>query len=42
MVMVTARKISPSPQLPPTPKYPKPFLDKDKFDGSKPSGGGQK
>jgi len=39
MVMVTARKVSPSPQEPPTPKYPKPFLDKDKFDGSKPSGG---
>lgn len=41
MVMVTARKISPSPQAPPTPKYPKPFLDRDKFDGSK-HGGEQK
>lgn len=41
MVMVTARKVSPSPQTPPTPKYPQPFLDKDKFDGSK-HGGGQK
>lgn len=41
MVMVTARKISPSAQPPATPKYPKPFLDRDKFDGSKP-GGGQK
>jgi pilus assembly protein CpaC len=46
MVMVTARRIYPSDQLPPGPKNPKPFLDKDKFDGkhsggkgSKPSGG---
>jgi pilus assembly protein CpaC len=41
MVMVTARKVAPSSQEPPTPKYPKPFLDKDKFDGSK-HGGEQK
>jgi pilus assembly protein CpaC len=38
MVMVTARRISPTMQPPPGPKYPEPFLDKDKFDGSKPSG----
>ena len=39
MVMVTARKVSPSAQEPPTPNYPQPFLDKDKFDGSKHYGG---
>jgi pilus assembly protein CpaC len=41
MVLCTARKISPSGQAPPTPAYPKPFMDKDKFDGGKPSGSGK-
>jgi pilus assembly protein CpaC len=41
MVMVTARKVSPLPQAPQGPQTPKPFLDKDKFDGRKPSGGSQ-
>jgi pilus assembly protein CpaC len=39
MVLCTARRISPSMQEPPTPKYPKPFMEKDKFDGKKPSQG---
>jgi pilus assembly protein CpaC len=38
MVLVTARRVSPTLQAPPGPKYPDPFLDKGKFDGSKPSG----
>jgi pilus assembly protein CpaC len=38
MVMCTARRISPNPQAPPGPAAPKPLLDKDKFDGKKPSG----
>lgn len=38
MVLVTARKISPDRVAPPLPHYPKPFLDRDKFDGSKPGG----
>lgn len=38
MVLCTARRISPSTVEPTTPKYPKPFMDKDKFDGKKPSG----
>ncbi len=38
MVLCTARRISPSTQPPPPPSNPKPFLDKEKFDGSKPSG----
>ena len=46
MVLVTARRVFPQDQPPPGPKNPKPFLDKDKFDGkpskdqgNKPSGG---
>ena len=39
MVLCTVRRISPSAQPTPPPTYPKPFLDKDKFDGQKPSGG---
>ena len=39
MVLVTAHKISPPGQPPEPPKNPQPFLDKDKFDGKKPSGG---
>ena len=37
MVLVTARKISPDKVAPPLPKYPRQFLDRDKFDG-KPGG----
>jgi pilus assembly protein CpaC len=39
MVLCTVKRISPSVEPPSTPKYPKPFLDKEKFDGQKPSGG---
>jgi pilus assembly protein CpaC len=39
MVMVTARKVSPLIQPPQGPERPKPFMDKDKFDSKKPSGG---
>lgn len=39
MVMVTARRISPSMQLPPLPKYPEPFLDQKKTTESKPNSG---
>jgi pilus assembly protein CpaC len=35
MVLCTARRIFPSGQEPPTPKYPQPFMNKDKFDHSK-------
>jgi Flp pilus assembly secretin CpaC len=41
MVLCTVRRISPSAQPPAPPKDPLPFLDKDKFDGSKPSGSGK-
>ncbi len=37
VVLCTARRVSPSTQPAPLPSYPKPFLDKDKFD-HKPSG----
>jgi pilus assembly protein CpaC len=37
MVLCTARRISPSTQMPPTPANPKPFMDKDQFDNKKPS-----
>jgi pilus assembly protein CpaC len=39
MVMVTARKVSPLTEPPKGPEAPKPYLDKDKFDSRKPSGG---
>jgi len=39
MVLCTARRISANPQAPKGPENPVPFLDKDKFDGKKPSGG---
>ena len=39
MVLVTARKISPTLQPPAPPKNPQPFLNNDKFDGKKPAGG---
>lgn len=38
MVLCTARRISPSTQAPPLPVTPKPYMDKEKFDGRKPSG----
>jgi pilus assembly protein CpaC len=41
MVLCTVRRISPSAQPPTTPANPKPFLDKNKFDGAKPSGSGK-
>ncbi len=50
MVLVTARRVSPSTQNPAGPSYPQPFMDKEKFDGkpapapaqeNKPSGGNQ-
>jgi pilus assembly protein CpaC len=37
MVLCTARRISPSTEKPATPAYPGPFMDKEKFDGKKPS-----
>jgi len=39
MVLCTVHRISPSSQPPPGPGDPQPFLDKDKFDAKKPSGG---
>ena len=39
MVLCTVHRISPSTQGPATPGYPQQFLDKDKFDAKKPSGG---
>jgi pilus assembly protein CpaC len=39
MVLCTVHRIAPSTQNPPLPNYPKPFMDKDKFDVKKPSGG---
>jgi pilus assembly protein CpaC len=41
MVMVTARRISPQSEPPKGPETPRPFLEKDKFDNKKPSGGSQ-
>ena len=38
MVLCTAHRISASAQPPPLPVTPKPYMDKDKFDGRKPSG----
>jgi pilus assembly protein CpaC len=38
MVLCTVHRIAPSTQNPPLPNYPKPFMDKDKFDVKKPSG----
>ncbi len=39
VVLCTVHRISPSNEAPGTPKYPKPFLDKGKFDGGAPGGG---
>jgi pilus assembly protein CpaC len=41
MVLCTVHRISPSAQAPGGPSGPQPFLDKEKFDGKKPSGGGR-
>lgn len=42
MVLCTVHRISPSTGNPALPQYPQPFLNKDKFDGSKkPEGGGK-
>ena len=38
MVLCTVRRVSPSAQPPTGPPNPQPFLDKNKFDGKKPSG----
>jgi pilus assembly protein CpaC len=37
VVLCTAHRVSPNTQPPATPNYPKPFMDKDKFDGKKPA-----
>jgi pilus assembly protein CpaC len=39
MVLCTARRVAPAVQPPELPKTPQPFIDKDKFDKGKPSGG---
>ena len=39
MVLCTVHRISPTNQPPAGPATPKPYLDQDKFDGKKPSGG---
>src|SRR6266496_2104060 len=39
VVLCTVHRISPSIEAPATPKYPAPFLDKDKFDGHSAPGG---
>jgi len=39
MVLVTARRISPSDTLPTLQKFPEKFLDPNKFDSNKPKGG---
>lgn len=41
MVLCTARRVSPSNQPPAPPANPKPFMDKDKFDNTKPSDKGK-
>ena len=41
MVLCTARRVSPNTQPPAPPANPIPMLDKDKFDGKKPSGDGK-
>src|SRR5881628_3437200 len=39
MVLCTSRRVAAGNQPPSGPKYPKPFLDNNQFDGKKPSGG---
>lgn len=41
MVLCTARRVSPNVQPPPGPANPLPLLNKDQFDGKKPSGSGK-
>ena len=41
VVLCTAHRVSPNTQPQTTPNYPKPFLDKDKFDGKKPAAAGK-
>lgn len=41
MVLCTVHRISPNAQNQAGPKYPQPFLNQEKFDGKKPSGGGK-
>jgi pilus assembly protein CpaC len=41
MVLCTAHRISPSTQSPTLPQAPLPYLNNDKFDGSKPKGSGK-
>lgn len=38
MVLCTVHRISPNTEAPPAPKNPKPFMDRDQFDGKRPSG----
>ena len=38
MVLCTVHRVSPNSETPPGPKNPQPFMDKEKFDGKKPSG----
>jgi hypothetical protein len=41
MVLCTVHRIAPSTETPKGPADPQPFLDKEKFDGKKPSGSGK-
>jgi pilus assembly protein CpaC len=41
MVLCTVHRISPSTQSPPGPKYPEPFLNKEKFDPKTPANSGK-
>jgi pilus assembly protein CpaC len=41
VVLCTVHRISPSTSPPPTPNYPQPFMDKNKFDGQGSKGGGK-
>src|SRR6266487_4496321 len=41
VVLCTVHRIAASGEVPATPKYPKPFLDKGKFDGAASPGGGK-
>jgi pilus assembly protein CpaC len=41
MVLVTARRVSPTTTPPPFPKNPKEFMNPEKFDGGKPGGTGK-
>jgi pilus assembly protein CpaC len=41
VVLCTAHRVSPNTQPQTTPNYPRPFMDKDKFDGKKPAAPGK-